>query len=168
MLTNKVEEALNNQINAEMYSAYLYLSMAAWLETKNLGGFANWMKVQYDEEIFHAMKMFRYINERGGRVTLKRIEAPKTDWADITQVIEDTYTHEQKVTGLVNELVNIAFEEKDHATVNFLQWYVAEQVEEEANASQLLEQVKLIDGKGSGLFMLDREAKGRVFTPPTE
>ena len=168
MLNKRVEQALNKQINAEIYSAYLYLSMAAWLESKNISGFANWMKVQYEEEFFHAMKMFNFVNERSGKVTLDTIEAPKTEWESIIEIFEDTYAHEQKVTSLINELTNVATEEKDHATVNFLQWYIAEQVEEEATASGLLEQLKLIEGKGSGLFMLDREAKARVYTPPVE
>lgn len=166
MLNKKVELALNKQVNAEFYSAYLYLSMAAWCKSKNLEGFANWMRVQYDEESFHAMKLFNYINERGGTVVLNTIERPKIDWKDIIEVFEDTYEHEQKVTMLINELATLATKEKDYATVNFMQWYVSEQVEEEASAQGLLENLKMIKGKGSALFMLDREAGTRVFTPP--
>ena len=166
MLNKRLEVELNNQLNAELYSAYLYLSMSASLASKNLSGFSNWMKVQFEEEQFHALKLYNYIIDRGGKVTLTEIEAPKTEWTDILDVFRDVLAHEEKVTSLINELVNIAMEEKDHATVSFLQWFVTEQVEEEATVSDLLDQLKLVEGKGSGLFILDREAKQRVFTPP--
>ena len=166
MLSKKLESELNKQLNAELYSAYLYLSMAAYYESKNLKGFANWMNVQAQEEQVHGMKIYDYINGRGGRVQLAVIEAPPVEWSSVVDVFDNVYSHEQKVTGLINNLVNIAAEEKDHATVNFLQWFVAEQVEEEASASEVLEQLKFIDGKGSGIFMLDRELKQRVFSPP--
>lgn len=166
MIKKRMEEELNKQINAELFSAYLYLSMSAYAETKNMSGFANWLRVQAEEEQFHAMKMFDYVNERGGTVVLEAIEKPETAWNGFVEVFEEVYKHEQKVTALINNLVEVAMEEKDHATFNFLQWFVEEQVEEEANASGLLEQLKFIDGKGSGLFMMDRELKTRVFTPP--
>ncbi|MCK5568134.1 MAG: ferritin, partial [Spirochaetes bacterium] len=134
MLSKKLESELNKQLNAELYSAYLYLSMAAYYESKNLKGFANWMNVQAQEEQVHGMKIYDYINGRGGRVQLAVIEAPPVEWSSVVDVFDNVYSHEQKVTGLINNLVNIATEEKDHATVNFLQWFVAEQVEEEASA----------------------------------
>lgn len=165
MLNKKLEKELNEHVNAELYSAYLYLSMSAWFETKNLKGFANWMRIQYQEETAHAMKFFDYINERGGTAVLKAIEGPKTKWKSIIEIFEETYKHEQHVTSLVNNLVNVAIEEKDHATNNFLQWFVSEQVEEEANVSGLLEELKMIEGKGPALFMIDRELKQRVFVP---
>ncbi|MBC8314565.1 MAG: ferritin [Bacteroidales bacterium] len=168
MLNTRLEVELNKQLNAELYSAYLYLSMSAYLASKNLSGFSNWMKVQFEEEQFHALKLYNYIIDRGGKVTLTAIEAPKTEWNDILDVFEDVLAHEEKVTGLINELVNVSMEEKDHATVSILQWFVTEQVEEEATVSDLLDQLKLVEGKGSGLFILDREAKQRVFTPPAE
>ncbi len=168
MISKKIEKALNNQVNAEMYSAYLYLSMAAYFEGINLGGFANWMQVQAQEEMSHAMKIYRYINERGGRVILKQIDSPPTEWKDTVEVMEQVYDHEQKVTSMINDLVNISTDEKDHATVNMLQWFVAEQVEEEANADELLQQLKLINGKGHGLLMLDRELKQRGFVDETQ
>ena len=168
MLNTRLEVELNKQLNAELYSAYLYLSMSAYLASKNLSGFSNWMKVQFEEEQFHALKLYNYIIDRGGKVTLTAIEAPKTEWNDILDVFEDVLAHEEKVTGLINELMNVAMEEKDHATVSILQWFVTEQVEEEATVSDLLDQLKLVEGKGSGLFLLDREAKQRVFTPPAE
>lgn len=167
MLNKKLELELNKQVNAEFYSAYLYLSMSAFLATKNLSGFSNWMKVQFKEEQFHALKLYQYILDRGGMVELETIEKPKTEWKDILDVFEEVLAHEEKVTSLINNLVDVAMQEKDHATVNMLQWFVAEQVEEEANVSEFLDQLKLIEGKGSGLFMLDREAKQRAFTPPS-
>ena len=168
MLNTRLEVELNKQLNAELYSAYLYLSMSAFLASKNLSGFSNWMKVQFEEEQFHALKLYNYIIDRGGKVTLTAIEAPKTEWNDILDVFKDVLAHEEKVTDLINELVNVSMEEKDHATVSILQWFVTEQVEEEATVSDLLDQLKLVEGKGSGLFLLDREAKQRVFTPPAE
>ena len=166
MLTKKLEKELNKQLNAELDAAYLYLSMSAYLASNNLPGFSNWMKVQFEEEQFHALKFYNYIIERGGNVTLTAIDTPKNKWKDIVDVFEDTLAHEEKITSLINNLVDIAMQEKDHATVNMLQWYVAEQVEEEAGVSEILDQLKLIGGKGSGMFMLDREMKQRIFTPP--
>jgi len=168
MLPKKVEKAINEQINAEFYSAYLYLSMSAYLSEKSLTGFANWMRAQYEEEKFHAMKMYDYLLERGGKIKLKAIEAPKHKWDGIIDVFEDVLEHEQKVTASINDLMSLAIIEKDHATVNFLQWFVDEQVEEEATVSDILAQLKLVEGKGSGLFMLDREAAQRKFTEPTQ
>lgn len=166
MLNKKLELELNKQVNAEFFSAYLYLSMSAFLASKNLSGFSNWMKVQFEEEQFHALKLYQYILDRGGRVELEKIEKPKTEWTNIVNVFEEVLAHEEKITSLINNLVDLAIQEKDHATVNMLQWFVEEQVEEEANASDLLGQLKLIQGKGSGLYMIDKELKQRVFTPP--
>lgn len=168
MLNKRLEKELNKQINAEYWSAYLYLSMAAYFEDRNLSGFANWMKVQYQEEISHMMKIFDYVNDRGGRVLLQPIDKVKTDWKDEIEVFEETLEHEQKVTGLINNLVNISEEEKDHATNNMLQWFVAEQVEEEASADEILQQVKMMDGNKHGLLMLDRELKQRTFVDETK
>ena len=168
MLSKKIESELNKQINAEFYSAYLYLSMSAFLASKNLSGFSNWMKVQFEEEQYHAIKLYQYVLDRGEQVLLDTIDKPKITWENIIDVFEDVLDHERKVTGLINNLVEIAMQEKDHATVNMLQWFIEEQVEEEANVSDLLDQLKLIGGKGSGLFMLDREAKQRKFIVPTK
>jgi len=165
MLSKRLEEELNKQVNAELYSSYLYLSMSAYLASINLNGFSNWMKIQFEEEQAHAMKLFQYILDRGGMVNLLPINKPPSEWNDIIDVFEVTYTHEQEVTKLINDLVNVSMEEKDHATVNLLQWFVSEQVEEEATVSDILDQLKLIEGKGAGLFMLDRELKQRVFVP---
>jgi ferritin len=168
MLSQKMEDALNEQINAEMYSAYLYLAMSAYFEDQNLPGFANWMNVQAQEEMTHAMKFYRYINERGGRVHLKTIEGPPTEWKSAEIIAEEVYAHEQKVTGMIHDLVNLAREEKDHGTDNMLQWFVSEQVEEEANADELLQQLKMVGGKGQGLLMLDRELSKRQFVDDTQ
>ena len=168
MLKEKVLKALNDQINAEQYSAFLYLSMSAWLEDKGLSGFANWMYVQYQEELTHASKIFKYVNERGGKVELKGIEQMPTDFESVISVAEMTLEHEQHVTSLINNLVDIAIEEHDHATQSFLQWFVDEQVEEEANATELLDNLKLTEGRGNGLFMIDRELRQRKFVDETQ
>ena len=168
MLKPKMEEALNEQINAELYSSYLYLSMAAYFERQNLKGFANWMMVQTQEEDSHGMKFYDFVHERGGKVSLKGIEAPQTDWESPLDVFEAVYKHECHVTDLINKLVDLSTELSDHATNNFLQWFVAEQVEEEASADEIVQQLKLIGNDGHGLFMIDRELIGRVFTPPAE
>jgi ferritin len=167
MLDKKMETAINNQLNAELYSSYLYLSMSAYFQSINLPGFANWMRVQAQEELVHAMKFYDFINERGGRVTLQQIEGPPTEWSSPIDVFENTYKHEQKVTGLINDLVNLAVEARDHATNIFLQWFVTEQIEEEASADEVVQRLKLVGDAKGGLFMLDREVGQRVFTPPT-
>lgn len=166
MINQRVADAINAQINAEFYSAYLYLSMSAYFENENLGGFANWMRVQFEEEQFHALKFLGYLNERGGRVHLEAIEKPKTEWASLVEVFEETVAHERHVTSLINNLMDIALEEKDHATTSFLQWFIDEQVEEEAAAESILTQLKFIGGQGNAVLMLDREMGTRVFTPP--
>jgi len=165
MLNKKLEIELNKQVNAEFYSAYLYLSMSAYLADNNLNGFSNWMKIQFEEEQSHAMKFYQFILDRAGKVTLGKIEAPKTEWNGVIDVFEEVLKHEQHVTALINNLIEVAYEEKDHATVAELQWFVTEQVEEEATVSDILDQLKMIEGKGAGLFMLDREMKQRSFTP---
>jgi ferritin len=167
MLKENIQNALNQQVNAEMYSAYLYLAMSSYFESVNLKGFANWMQVQAQEEMVHAMKFYTYIFERGGRVTLSAIEAPPKQWESPLAVFESTLQHEKKVTGMINGLVDLATSEKDHATCNFLQWFVAEQVEEEASADGMVQKIKLVGDAHGALFMLDKEFGQRVFTPPT-
>jgi len=161
-----MEKALNEQVNAELFSAYLYLSMEAYFKSLNLNGFANWMRVQTQEEISHAMKIYGFIDERGGRITLKAIDGPQTKWDSPLAVFKEIYKHEQKVTSMINNLVNLVIEEKDHATNAFLQWFVNEQVEEEASADQVIQQLKMMEKAPGGMFMLDRELAQRVFTPP--
>lgn len=166
MIKQKIQDELNQQINAELYSAYLYAAMGAYFQSINLKGFGNWMDVQYKEETAHAVRMYNYLNDRGGRVVLTAIDGPPTEWRSPVAVFDAVYKHEQKVTGLINDLVNLAMEEKDHATYNFLQWFVAEQVEEEASADEILQQLKLTADDTSALLMLDRELGQRVFVDP--
>jgi len=161
MLSEKMQDAINGQLNAELYSAYLYLSMNAYFKSINLDGFANWMHYQAQEELTHAMKFYDFINQRGGRVNLLQIEAPPAQWNSPQAVFEATLEHEQKVTGLINELVELALTEHDHASSIFLQWFVSEQVEEEENVSGVLEQLRLMGEAKGGLFMIDRELAKR-------
>jgi ferritin len=161
MLSDRMEKALNGQVNAELYSSYLYLSMNAYFKSVNLDGFANWMYAQAQEELMHAMKLYDYINQRGGRTLLAAIEAPPDQWESPLSVFEDTLKHEKKVTGLINGLVDIAMEERDHATQIFLQWFVTEQIEEEESVGNVLEQLKLLGDAKQGLFMMDRELATR-------
>jgi ferritin len=166
MLSDKMLNALNQQINAEMYSAYIYQSMAAWALDQGLNGLATFMNCQAKEEMVHAFKFYDFIVERNARVTLTGIDSPPVDWAGPVAVAENVLAHEQKVTGMINDLVDLAIEEKDHATRSFLNWFVDEQVEEEASANDLLCKLKLAAESRGGLFMVDRELGTRVFTPP--
>jgi ferritin len=168
MISEKMQKVLNDQVNAEFYSAYLYLSMAAFFESLNLAGFAHWMRVQTQEELAHGMIIFNHVNERGGRMRLASIPAPPTEWQTPQHVFEDAYAHEQKVTGLINALVDLAIKESDHATNAFLQWFVTEQVEEELNTSTIANQLKIAGNAPNALFMIDRELAARVFTPPPQ
>ncbi len=165
MISKKVEKELNKQINAELYSAYLYLSMSAYASSLNLNGFANWLRIQFQEEQAHALLLYDYLIERGGNIVLEQIEKPQTKWKNIIDIFNEVLKHEEKVTSLINNLASVAISEKDHATNSKLQWFINEQVEEEASVNDVLNQLKMIEGKGSGLFMLDRELKQRVFIP---
>lgn len=166
MLTKTMEKAINEQIQWELYSGYMYLSMSAYFADQNLPGFANWMRVQAQEELFHSMKFYDYLLERGGRVELAEIWQPPTDWKSPLAAMEETLEHERKVTARINDLVDVAIGEKDHATNQFLQWFVAEQVEEEDSVGEALGKLKLIGKDGAGMYMLDKEMAVRVFTPP--
>lgn len=168
MISKSVEKAFNTQIAAEFYSAHLYLAMSAYLESIDLPGFAHWMRIQYQEELAHAAKMFDYVIERDGRAIVKAFEAPPTDFGTALEVTAAVYEHEQKVTGLINDLVDLALSEKDHASHTFLQWFVNEQVEEEATAKGIVQQLKLLGDSRAGLFQVDRELAQRVFTPPPD
>jgi len=163
MIKKEVLNALNEQINAESYSAYLYLSMAAYFENLGLSGFAHWMKVQYQEESAHAIKFFTYVTERGGRVSLKAIDQVPVEFNGIVDVFEKTLAHENHVTELINNLMNVAISASDYASQSFFKWFVDEQVEEEANVEKILATLKLINGQGNGIFMMDRELGQRVF-----
>ncbi len=166
MIKKEVLDAINEQINAEAYSAYMYLSMAAYFEDMGLSGFANWMKVQYQEESAHALKFFNYLTERNGKVVLKAIGQVPVDFGGIVDVFEKTLVHENHVTDLINNLMNIAMAANDHASQSFLKWFVDEQVEEESNVQKILDTLKLINGQGNGIFMMDRELGQRVFVDP--
>lgn len=165
MVSVKMEEALNKQLNAEMYSGYLYLAMAAYFEDIDLEGFANWMRVQAQEELSHAMKFYDYIIQRGSRVSLLEIEKPQFKWNDSIDVFEHVLSHEKMVSGLIHDLVDLAIEEGDHPTNNFLQWFVAEQVEEEESATAALNKVKLANEASNGLFLIDADFATRTYTP---
>lgn len=161
MIDKKILQVLNEQINAELYSSYLYLAMSAHFESVNLKGFAKWMRAQAKEEVAHAMKIFDYINERGGRVILTQIATPKEKWHSPLEAFTDAYKHEQKVTAMINKLVELASKTKDYATHSFLQWYVDEQVEEEAQTSEIVEKLKMIKEQTCGIFILDKELGAR-------
>lgn len=163
MISQKLQDAINNQIQAELYSAYLYLSMSAYSESKNLAGFAHWLKLQYQEETGHALKLIDYLQERGGKVELKRIDAPPSEFGTPLEVFEQTLAHEEHVTSLINKLYEIAVEEKDYAAQIFLQWFITEQVEEEASASAVVERLKIIGDKSpGGILYLDKELGKRA------
>ncbi len=166
MISKKLNDALNGQINAELYSSYLYLSMAAWFSAKGLPGFAVWMRCQAQEELFHATKMFDYVNERGGKVALAAIAKPDSKWDSPLAVLEQVAKHEEHVTRLINDLVNCALDERDHASNIFLQWYVTEQVEEEASVGEVLSKLKMVGKDSAGMFAMDLEMGKRIFTPP--
>jgi len=161
MLSKTMEDALNRQINREFYSSYLYLSMSAYCETVTMKGFAQWLKVQAKEEHAHAMKIYEYVVARGGKVTLDTIEAPKGKWTTMGKVFEEVYSHEQKVTGMINTIVDLAIREKDHASFEMLQWFVKEQVEEEEQAGEILAQIKIVGDVPGHLFYLDHHLAKR-------
>lgn len=162
----KLEKAFNDQINKELYSEYLYMSMYAYFDRLNLQGFKNWMNVQMQEEHAHAMGMFNYLHERGGKVVLQAIEKPETDWASPVELFEHVLKHEKYVTSLINSLMDVADEVKDRAAVSFLDWYLKEQVEEEANVSKVLKTLKMVCDDKNSLYMFDKELAARVFNPP--
>jgi len=166
VISDKMAQAMNQQINAELYSAYLYMSMAAWLDGQELPGFGHWMKIQAQEEMTHALKFYGHLNERGAKAVMKAIDAPETEWDSPLDCFKDVAEHEAKVTALINDLVSLAREEKDYASEAFLQWFVSEQVEEEASAAEAVGKLKLAGQAPGGLFMLDKEMAARVFNMP--
>ncbi len=155
MLNSTVQNAINEQIKNELYSAYLYLSMSAYFEAANLPGIAKWMRIQSNEEVEHAMKFFDFVNDRGGRVTLKAIDQPPSEWSTAQAAFEQVLEHEQKVTGMIHSLYALATKENDYPTQVLLHWYIDEQVEEEKNASLIVEQVRMIGDHPNALLMLD-------------
>lgn len=167
MLSNRLQDALNQQINAELWSAYFYLSMGMHFEAEGLSGIANWFKIQFKEEQDHATIFMNYVNQRGGRVELKAIDAVDTSWESPLAAFEATLAHEQKVTAMINNLYALAEEEHDYATRDRLNWFVSEQVEEEDNARTLIDKFKMIQGNGMGLYMLNQELGARVYNAPS-
>ena len=161
MLSKKMLDAFNEQINKELYSAYLYLSMGAWAETQNLPGFAHWMHEQFEEETAHALKFFEYVVDRGGRVLLQAIDAPAVEWKSPLAMFEQVLEHEQFVTSLIHNLYALAVKENDYPSQVLLQWYINEQVEEEKHATYIVDTLKMVGEKGQALVMLDRELAKR-------
>jgi len=162
MINKPMQDAMNDQINRELYSSYLYLSMAAYLEDRNLPGFAHWMRVQEAEERGHAMKLYDFMVERGGRVMLKSIDAPKTEWNSTLELAEEVAAHEAKITASINALYELALKEKDYPTQIMLQWFITEQVEEEKNAAEIVANLKLIEDRGTAVLMLDHRLAKRA------
>lgn len=166
MISKKMTASLNEQINKELYSAYLYLSMAAYSASIGLTGFSNWFTVQVQEELIHAKKFYDYVNQQGGRVILKAIDEPPKDFLSPIDLFEKTLAHEKKVTSRINDFVDMARKENDHATETFLQWFITEQVEEVASPTEILQKLNLIGKDGNGLLTIDAQLATRVFTPP--
>jgi ferritin len=167
-MTERMVSALNEQITREFYSAYLYLSMSSYLSRIKMKGMANWTKVQYHEELSHAIKMYDFLITRGENVILKEISKPQNEWKSVEHVFSDILNHEKYITENINNLMKIAIEENDYASIQFLQWFIAEQVEEEANAQDILDQLELIGDSKHGLVMLDKELGQRVFVDETQ
>ena len=168
MVDPKVEEGINEQINAELYSAYLYYSMAQYFDALSLKGFSHWRRVQALEEMTHVQRFSSYLNDRRGRVVLRPVEAPPSEWESPLAVFEEVYAHEVRVTALINKLMDLVLARSDHASSNFLQWFVKEQVEEEASADEVVQKLKLVDKTEGGLFLLDQEMDKRTFVLPPE
>lgn len=166
MINENVKNVLNEQVNKELYSAYLYLSMSAYFSDLGLLGFANWMRVQTQEETAHAMFIYDFLIDRGEKVILTAIETPPTSWNNPLHAIEEALKHEIYVTGLINNIVSVAEEVKDRATMSYMNWFVDEQVEEEANAKEIIDKLKLIGDDKSALYLLDKDLSARVFVQP--
>lgn len=160
MISNAMAQRLNGQVNKEFYSAYFYMSMSAHSESENLKGVAAWFMAKYDEELAHAMKIYHYLHDQGARIELEAVEKPPTGYAGVLDMFEKTLSHEQDVTASFNDLVDAALSERDHATNIFLQWFVTEQIEEEATVSDIIGRVKLVGERGEGLFMIDNQLDG--------
>ena len=161
MINSKTAAALNDQLNMEYYSAYSYLAMSAYFLTQNLNGFAHWMRVQAQEELAHGMKIYDFLDDREADIRLRGIEAPKQKWDSPLEVFEDTLAQEQKVSQSIYDITDLALSERDHATHTFLQWFIVEQVEEEASVKELIDTLKLVGTEGNGLFLLDRDLAQR-------
>ena len=166
MISEKMQQALNEQVNKEFYSAYLYLAMSGYCDSLGLPGFAHWMRMQYEEENLHVTKMYDYILSQGGKIHLKAIEEPPQDYGTPVEIFEKTLEHEQFITRSINDLMGLAFDERDFATQAFLQWYVSEQVEEEANVQDVLNPLRMMGSEKGGLMMIDQKLGGRAAPTP--
>lgn len=162
MISKKMQQALNKQINSELYSSYLYISMSSYFEVTKHPGFAHWMRMQAQEELMHAMKIFTFMHDRSGKVELLEIKAPPKSWKSAHEAFKETLEHEKKVSKMIYDLIDLANDEHDHAVNNFLQWFVTEQVEEEANTARLLDQFEMVESAPGGVYMLDRELGSRT------
>lgn len=168
MIPAKLEKMLNEQMNFEIHSGYIYLAMAAYADSIDLAGFSHWLKIQAQEEFAHTEKFYNYILERGGRPIFDGIPTPQVEWKSIRDVFESGLLHENEVTARINQLMDVAIELSDHAGRSFLNWFVDEQVEEEANFDAVIKQIKMVEGSGHGLYMMDKEMATQVFTPLSE
>lgn len=168
MLSPTIQDALNAQLNMELYSAYAYASMAAYFDHQSLNGFSHWMQLQVQEEVDHGKKFYEYINDAGGRVVLAAIAAPPTDFGGSVEVFEGVLEHERAVTQSIYKLVDLSLKESDHGTNTFLQWFVTEQIEEEANADNILQRLKLVANSPEGIFMMDQDLGSRQAEAPAE
>jgi len=162
MLKDSIQSALNDQIQAEFHSAYLYLSMAAWCEAKNFDGFGHWMRMQAQEEMFHAMKVYDYVHMTGGHVILQAVQQPDYEWGSVLAMFKASFAHEQYMTGRINDLLGKAMDERDHATANMLQWFIGEQVEEEATVDAICGKLEMMGENMHAIYMLDRELAARA------
>ncbi len=165
MISKKLEEAINDQINFEFYSSYIYLAMSAWFKDQNYNGFARWMEIQAREETFHAMKFFNFIFDRGGKVELKAIKQPHGEWKQPLDAFKHAFEHEQTVTSRISNLMDLALQERDHVAAALLQWFITEQIEEEASVRNIVDQMKMMGESKDSIFMLDRELNARQVSP---
>ena len=166
-MNKKINDAINKQVAAEFYSAFLYLSMSAYCETNNFKGMANWLKVQYQEELTHALKLYQFVLDRGGEVELQQLDKPEVNFTSPYDVFNKAYKHEQKVTGMINDLYELANQEKDYASQELLHWFIKEQVEEEANSSEIANNLEKVGDDGNGLLLIDQQLASRVFIDET-
>ncbi len=167
-MNNKIEKMIVDQMNFEFYSAYIYMAMAAYCDSIDLTGFAHWFKIQTQEEMYHGTKLYNYVVERGGRPVFTQIDAPDKEWKSVKDALEVALNHEKIVTGRINDIMTAAIAENDHATRSFLNWFVDEQVEEEASVDALIKKLNLIGDSGHGIFMMDKELAARVFNTPVD
>jgi len=167
MITKNLQTAIVEQLNKEFHSAYLYLGMSAYCSQEGFNGASSWFLVQYQEEVAHGMKMFKYLEDQGAEISLPEIKGVKVKYKSLLDVFKKSLFHEQYMTKNLNNLSDIAMKEKDHATYNLLQWYVTEQVEEESTVNAIIDHITLVGDSGYGLFTIDKELSGRTFIDPT-